>query len=570
MTSSRPVVANRSSLLLAAFAAGTISFPAVASATDPLAVGIVPEGTILTTILRLAALISGALLVIFGGRMPRFTLMSLFFVLAVPIGLATAGSKNYFVSLLVILAALAVAAATVTWTRRLAVAVACLWPLPALYAAHLFFSGSFERSMALVFGLALVGGIGGAVFPKIGTALAAAALGTALMLFGLTVSPTFWMITVLALGSFIGQALVLWKRQRAEDSLEWVANRRERRRPRFFMHTFTGAAIILTGLVLVVVVFAPQYGPGVVSDPERLHRLIGDGGLDRPGLVISPGHNLYLSGRAVPVAIVAREPGLLSRIAWPFVGRNPASAIRRMRAVKDGDELRAMRRAAAITSQTFEEIAPMIRPGVNESEIAQAIVDSYRSRGATGIAFDSIVGSGPNAVLPHYSANNAEMRDGMVVIDIGCSVDGYASDMTRSFPVSGSLNPQQQELVDTVNAAGDAARAMLRAGVTMRELNEAARNVIEQASFGPYYLHGLGHHVGLDVHDPRANELQAGMVITIEPGIYISEGSDIDPSYWGLGVRIEDSYIITEDGYKEITSFPRSPGSPQPLSQSGS
>ena len=108
MTSSRPVVANRSSLLLAALAAGTFSFPAVASATDPLAVGIVPEGTILTTILRLAALISGALLAIFGARMPRFTLMSLFFVLAVPIGLATAGSRNYFVSLLVILAALAI------------------------------------------------------------------------------------------------------------------------------------------------------------------------------------------------------------------------------------------------------------------------------------------------------------------------------------------------------------------------------------------------------------------------------------------------------------------------------
>jgi len=118
MTSSSPVVANRSSLLLAAFAAGTFSVPAVASATDPLAVGIVSEGTILTTILRLAALISGALLAIFGARMPRFTLMSLFFVLAVPIGLATAGSINYFLSLLVILAALAVAAATVTLPGR--------------------------------------------------------------------------------------------------------------------------------------------------------------------------------------------------------------------------------------------------------------------------------------------------------------------------------------------------------------------------------------------------------------------------------------------------------------------
>jgi Xaa-Pro aminopeptidase len=145
----------------------------------------------------------------------------------------------------------------------------------------------------------------------------------------------------------------------------------------------------------------------------------------------------------------------------------------------------------------------------------------------------------------------------MVVIDIGCSVDGYASDMTRSFPVDGTLSEREQELVDTVNAAGDAARAMLRSGVTMRELNRAAREVIEEAGFGPYYLHGLGHHVGLDVHDPHVDELLTGMVITIEPGIYISEGSDIDPSYWDLGVRIEDTYVITDNGYEEITSFPR-------------
>ena len=107
-------------------------------------------------------------------------------------------------------------------------------------------------------------------------------------------------------------------------------------------------------------------------------------------------------------------------------------------------------------------------------------------------------------------------------------------------------------------ALGDpGARAILRDGVTMRELNRAARDVIEEAGFGPYFLHGLGHHVGLNVHDPRVNELKSGMVITIEPGIYISKGSDVDPVYWELGVRIEDSYIVTEDGYEEITHFPR-------------
>jgi Xaa-Pro aminopeptidase len=228
-----------------------------------------------------------------------------------------------------------------------------------------------------------------------------------------------------------------------------------------------------------------------------------------------------------------------------------------MRAVKDHDELEKMRRAAAITSQAFADIEPMIRPGTNEAEIDAAIIDSFRRNGATGIAFRSVVGSGPNAVLPHYEKNNAVMESGMVVIDIGCSVDDYASDMTRSFPVDGNLTTEQRVLVDTVNAAGDAARAILRDGVTMRELDRAARDVIEEAGFGPYFLHGLGHHVGLSVHDPHARELKTGMVITIEPGIYVSDGSDIDPAYWNLGVRIEDSYIVTEDGYEEITSFPR-------------
>ena len=144
-----------------------------------------------------------------------------------------------------------------------------------------------------------------------------------------------------------------------------------------------------------------------------------------------------------------------------------------------------------------------------------------------------------------------------MVIDIGCSIDGYASDMTRTFAVDGTLSVEQQELVDTVNAAGDAARSLLRAGADTRELDSAARKVIEDAGFGPFFLHGLGHHVGLDVHDPGWPALEPGMVITIEPGIYISSGSDIDPAYWDLGVRIEDSYIVTEDGYEEITSYPR-------------
>jgi len=483
--------------------------------------------------------------------------MSFYLGIALVVGNLVGGDTSYLVSIVITLMVLAAAAAAVVWVRRLAVAVACVWPLVALYAAQLYFSGSFERSVPLAIGLAVTGVVLGAVLPRIGTTLVAASVGTVLLLTGLPVSISFSLIVVVAVGSFVGQLLVLHRLLLTEARTERIAPSGERRLIRQFTQTVRWGASAAAALVLVVIIIAPQYGPGTGPNAERLEGLVNEDRLERPGLVISAGNNLYLSGRATRIAIVSRRPGLVSRIALPFIGRSPSKAIRDLRAVKTPTELDTMRRSAAITSQAFADIAPLIQPGVNEAEIEAAIIGSFRRNGANGIAFGSIVGSGPNAVLPHYEKNDAIMEKGMVVIDIGCSVDGYASDMTRSFPVDGTLSIEQQELVDTVNAAGDAARAILRDGVTMRELNRAARDVIEEAGFGSYFLHGLGHHVGLAVHDPRSNDLKAGMVITIEPGIYISEGSDVDPAYWNLGVRIEDSYIVTEDGYEEITHFPR-------------
>jgi hypothetical protein len=483
--------------------------------------------------------------------------MSFYLGIALVVGLLVGGDTSYLVSIVITLMVLAAAAAAVVWVRRLAVAVACVWPLVALYAAQLYFSGSFERSLPLAIGLAVSGVVLGAVLPRVGTALVAASVGTVLLLTGLPVSISFSLIVVVGVGSFVGQALVLHRLLRTEAGAERITPSGNRRLMLQFTETVRWGVAAVMALVLVVILFAPHFGPGTGPRPDRLESLVKGERLERPGLVISAGNNLYLSGRATRVAIVSKRPGLFSRIMLPFTGRSPSRSIRELRAVKDHDELEKMRRAAAITSQAFVDIEPLIRPGVNEAEIEAEIIGSFRRNGATGIAFGSVVGSGPNAVLPHYEKNNAVMDDGMVVIDIGCSVDGYASDMTRSFPVDGSLTTEQQELVDIVNAAGDAARAILRDGATMRELNRAARDVIEEAGFGPYFLHGLGHHVGLDVHDPRSNDLKAGMVITIEPGIYISEGSDVDPAFWNLGVRIEDSYIVTEDGYEEITHFPR-------------
>jgi Xaa-Pro dipeptidase len=526
-------------------------------AVDQLPVGIVGEPSLLTLLLRVAAVAWGAALLVNGVRRPVAALMTFYFALGLAIALPLLGSLSYLLSIAATMAVLVTAAAMVAWTRRLATAIACLWPLPAVYAVHLYFSGSFERSTALAIGLAIAGGALGALWPRGGAALLSATLGTGLVSVGIPRMPTLWSLLGISAVSLVWQLLLLDRTWRSPfaDIPSWPAQ--EKRTPRIFGLAVRNATAALAALVAVVVVLAPQYGPASELNPQRVATLVDNGSLTRPALVVSRGDNLYLSGRATAIAIVAPDPGLLSRLALPLVGRSSTAAIHRLRAVKDADELATMRRAAAVTSMAFADIAPKIRPGVNEGEIAAAITESFRRHGATGIAFESIVGSGANATLPHYAKNDATMTEGLVVIDIGCSVNGYASDMTRTFPVRGSMTAQQREMVDTVNAAGDAARALLRAGATMSELDSAARRIVDDAGFGPFFLHGLGHHVGLDVHDPGGSTLKPGMVITIEPGIYISEGSDIDPSYWNLGVRVEDSYIVTEDGYEEITSFPR-------------
>jgi Xaa-Pro aminopeptidase len=319
------------------------------------------------------------------------------------------------------------------------------------------------------------------------------------------------------------------------------------------------AGAIMVIVLLLVAFTAPSYDVDGVSDPTRLGRLADRGELSRPGLVISTHDNYYLSGRSLPVALVSRRANLLTRLWFPFAGRSLVGRVRDMRAVKDEAELQSLRRAAEITSQAFADIRPIIRRGVSEAEVERGILRSFRRHGATGVAFNAVVGSGANAVLPHYMKNDAPMTEGLVVIDIGCSFDSYASDMTRTFSVDGDYTDAQRHLIETVIAAGDAARAALGPGVTMKDVDRAARGVIEEAGFGPYFLHSIGHHVGLSVHDPGRSPLREGMVLTIEPGIYISKGADTDPAYWSLGVRIEDTYIVTEDGWEEITDYPRRP-----------
>lgn len=531
---------------------------ALASNTD-LPTGIVAEPTLMVTAFRWITVLWAVVLLLFGARLDRATIATLLLIVGVGLGWFVAAEHSIALALGCALLVAAVGMAVFLWVPRLAMAVAMAWPFAALYAAQLWFSGSFEFSRGRVLALVVLGLVVGATAPRRSPLLLSAALGTTLLLGAGPLEPSTLRVLALSIGSVIWQIVVLgaWRPipqpTGIEETQEPATKGREWARS-----VLWHASVLVAGWVLVAAA-APMYDLDSVGDQSRLTVLARAGELARPGLVLLAPSNLYLSGRPLPVAIVDERVRLSTRLEFAFLGRSLNDAVSGLRPVKGETELEALRRAARITSLAFQDIEPLIRPGVSEGEIERRIVQSYVEHGATGVAFKSIVGSGANATLPHYDANRAVMTEGLVVIDIGCSVGGYASDMTRTFSVNGEYTTAQKHLIDTVIEAGDAARAQLAPGVSMRRVGAAAREVIEGAGFGPYFTHGIGHHVGLQVHDPRRDPLEPGMVITIEPGVYIPEGADTDPSYWNLGVRVEDTYIVTDSGWEEITDYPKRP-----------
>ena len=224
-----------------------------------------------------------------------------------------------------------------------------------------------------------------------------------------------------------------------------------------------------------------------------------------------------------------------------------------LRAVKEPVEVEKIVAAAEIADEALKKILPMIRPGESEVALAAALEYEMRIRGSEQVAFDTIIASGPRSALPHGVASGRNIEAGdFVVIDFGAVFEGYRSDMTRTMFV-GEPTLRHREIYDTVLRAQLAGLSAVKAGAVCRMVDQAARSVIDKAGFGDFFGHGLGHGVGLDVHEdprlaPSAGEakLEAGMVVTVEPGIYIPG--------WG-GVRIEDLVVVTEDGCRIISKM---------------
>lgn len=221
---------------------------------------------------------------------------------------------------------------------------------------------------------------------------------------------------------------------------------------------------------------------------------------------------------------------------------------------KDESEIASLRTAASITDKVFTDLLAIIRPGITEQEIAAEIVARHRRYGAEGEAFDVIVASGKNSSLPHARPTSKPVASGdFVTLDLGCVVNGYHSDMTRTVAV-GSASREMKHVYAAVLAAQLAAIAAAGAGVTGRKLDSVARTAIARQGYGKYFVHGLGHGIGLEIHEePRVSKknsepLMCGSVITIEPGIYIPGK---------FGVRIEDDIVLQSGGCDNITRSPK-------------
>jgi len=228
-----------------------------------------------------------------------------------------------------------------------------------------------------------------------------------------------------------------------------------------------------------------------------------------------------------------------------------SSAVMHARLVKDANEVELIRGACEIASRSFEQILSIVRPGVVESEIAAELVYRMQKNGSTGAAFRTIVGSGPNSAEPHYTAGPRKLERGdLVVIDFGAQYRMYHSDITRTV-VAGRASGEQRAMYETVVRAHSAALAKMRPGARGNAVDAAARRLIDATKFKGRFIHGLGHSIGLAVHDGGALNpssevvLRANMVFTNEPGVYV-------PGFGG--VRIEDDVLITKAGPEVLTT----------------
>ncbi len=268
-------------------------------------------------------------------------------------------------------------------------------------------------------------------------------------------------------------------------------------------------------------------------------------------------------------------------IRMPETIIDPASIVHEMRVIKSPEEVELMQTAADIAAEAHVEAMKAVRPGMKEYEIEAMIEQFFRRAGASGPSYTSIVGGGANATVLHYINNDGVLRDGeLLLVDAGAEYKGYASDITRTFPISGKFSPAQREIYDLVLKTQMSCVEMVKPGTTHDELKQHSiemltegmveigllkgkpEELIKEEKYKQFYMHGLGHMLGIDVHDvgiyyhdKQSRALEPGVVMTVEPGIYVApDTTDIPEKFLGIGVRIEDDVLCTSNGPRVLTT----------------
>ena len=332
----------------------------------------------------------------------------------------------------------------------------------------------------------------------------------------------------------------------------------------------------------------PRLGPEQVRELTGADKVYPIGELEArlPALIVGPRTVYYRMGAEARTDRLVLEALVRGRVvggrkgAGPRALLDPGELLDDQRLIKDPEELARIRRAVAITVEGFRAALAATAPGVGEWELEALVDGAFRRAGADGAGYDSIVGGGARACVLHYVENARTLvADELVLVDAGAAFRLYHADVTRTFPVSGRFTGKQRAVYDIVDAARAAAIAVARPGATVAAIHEAAVGTItaglielgvldgdpvELAAEGrhkPFYPHQTSHWLGLDVHDPgdyaRAGQsrvLEPGMVFTVEPGLYFqAAGDEVATRYAGVGVRVEDDVLITQDGCENLT-----------------
>ncbi len=264
----------------------------------------------------------------------------------------------------------------------------------------------------------------------------------------------------------------------------------------------------------------------------------------------------------------------------PEVIRDVRTLVHEMRLFKSPAEQTIMRRAGEISADAHKRAMRFAKPGATEYQLEAELHHHYAMNGARYPAYGTIVGSGDNATILHYTENESPLKDGnLVLIDSGCELEGYAADITRTFPVNGTFSDAQKAVYNVVLKAQYAALDLVKPGNTLAQAAQVVNRVLteglidlgllegnleellESQAYRAFYMHGLGHWLGLDVHDvgeykqdEKDRPFEPGMVLTIEPGLYISEDAPVAEQYRGIGIRIEDDVLVTENGHENLTA----------------